>query len=55
MLAPLADLPGLELISLQKGAGSEQLETCSFRRSFVKAQEDISEAMSVVLHLEMTS
>ena len=48
LLAPLADLPGLEFISLQKGAGSEQLEGCSFRRSFVNAQEDISEALSFV-------
>jgi hypothetical protein len=48
LLAPLADLPGLEFISLQKGAGSEQLETCSFRQSFVKAQKDISEAMSFI-------
>lgn len=48
LLAPLADLRGLEFISLQKGAGSEQLETCSFRRAFVNAQKEVSEEMSFV-------
>ncbi len=48
LLAPLADLPGLEFVSLQKGAGSEQLDACSFRSLFVNTQDDISEAMSFV-------
>lgn len=48
LLAPLADLPRLEFVSLQKGAGSEQLDVCSFRPSFVDTQEDISQAMSFV-------
>ncbi|HEY7310260.1 MAG TPA: tetratricopeptide repeat protein [Gemmataceae bacterium] len=29
-LAPLAQVPGVQLLSLQKGAGSEQLGTCPF-------------------------
>ena len=29
--APIAAIPGLELVSLQHGAGSEQLDTCTFR------------------------
>ena len=40
-LAPLAALPGIQLVSLQKGAGLEQLETCSFRDRFVPAQAEI--------------
>jgi tetratricopeptide (TPR) repeat protein len=31
VLGPLADLPGVSLVSLQKGAGVEQLRDCAFR------------------------
>ena len=41
-LAPLAALPGIQLVSLQKGAGLEQLERCSFRHRFVTAQAEIN-------------
>ncbi len=41
-LAPLGDLGGLRLLSLQKGHGSEQLTTCSFRDRFVSCQDDIN-------------
>jgi Flp pilus assembly protein TadD len=41
-LAPLAALPGVRLLSLQRGAGAEQLDSCSFRSSFVADQDDIS-------------
>ena len=34
--------PG-KLLSLQKGTGSEQLETCSFKSSFVSCQRKVSE------------
>lgn len=37
-LKPLAALPQTRLLSLQKGFGSEQLDTCSFRSSFVEEQ-----------------
>lgn len=39
----LAHLPGVQLVSLQKGFGSEQLETCAFRDRFVDCQEEISQ------------
>ena len=38
-LAPLAELTNVEFVSLQKGEGSEQLQTCSFRHRFVACQE----------------
>ncbi|MEB3350840.1 MAG: tetratricopeptide repeat protein [Cyanobacteriota bacterium] len=41
---PLADLPGVRFLSLQKGYGSEQLETCSFRHRFVACQDVIDAA-----------
>ncbi len=40
-LAPLAALPGIQLVSLQKGAGLEQRDACSFRHRFVEAQSEI--------------
>lgn len=46
LLAPLAELPGITFLSLQKGAGSEQLESCSFRHAFTDVQDEISFAMS---------
>ena len=42
--APLASLPGVRFISLQKGYGSEQLSTCSFREQFVSCQDEIDAA-----------
>ncbi|MEB3276098.1 MAG: DUF6165 family protein [Cyanobacteriota bacterium] len=42
-LAPLARIEGVRLLSLQKGAGSEQLEGCSFRDRFVGCQAQVSE------------
>ncbi len=41
-LAPLAAVPGTQLVSLQKVAGLEQLERCSFRPRFVTAQAEIN-------------
>lgn len=40
-LAPLSRVAPLRLVSLQKGAGSEQLPVCTFRASFVAAQEQV--------------
>jgi tetratricopeptide (TPR) repeat protein len=37
----LSQLPGVRLLSLQKGIGQEQLEECSFRQQFVDIQEDV--------------
>ena len=37
-LAPLAAVPGLRLLSLQKGPGSEQVENCGFADRFCRAQ-----------------
>jgi ADP-heptose:LPS heptosyltransferase len=42
--APLASVLGGGLISLQKGAGSEQLAGCSFRDRFVSCQAEIDQA-----------
>jgi len=41
--AALTRITGLSLLSLQKGAGSEQLDTCSFRDRFVSCQEVVSD------------
>lgn len=43
VLAPLADLEDLRFVSVQKGAGSEQLEACSFRDRFIDAQASVSD------------
>ncbi len=43
-LAPLASLPEVRFVSLQKGFGSEQLESCSFRDRFVACQPQVDEA-----------
>ena len=40
-LAPLAEIPGLTFLSLQKGTGSEQLNRCSFRDRFAAAQAEV--------------
>lgn len=41
-LAPIGDLGGFRLLSLQKGYGSEQLATCSFLDRFVSCQQEIN-------------
>ena len=46
--APLAALDGCQWVSLQKGPGSEQLESCSFRHRFVAAQAEIDQAWDFV-------
>ena len=43
-LAPLASLPEVRFVSLQKGFGSEQLQSCSFRDRFVACQPQVDEA-----------
>ncbi|GAB6043748.1 tetratricopeptide repeat protein [Endothiovibrio diazotrophicus] len=45
-LHPLATLPGVELLSLQRGAGSEQLAQCAFRDRFVDHQDAIGEVLA---------
>ena len=46
--APLADSGGIQFVSLQKGPGSEQLETCSFRDHFVEAQAEVDGAWDFI-------
>ena len=41
--ACLADLPDVAFVSLQKGIGSEQLDTCPFRDKFVDCQDEIKD------------
>jgi len=38
-MRPLSEVPGVRLLSLQRGPGAEQLQTCSFRASFVEDRE----------------
>ena len=47
-LAPLAELEGVRLVSLQKGEGSEQLGACGFRERFVDCQAEVEEAWDFV-------
>lgn len=42
-LAPLASLPQLDFLSLQRGPGEEQLHSCSFRARFIPEQEELSQ------------
>lgn len=44
-LAPLAQLDNVQLVSLQKGFGCEQLDTCNFQHRFVSCQHEISQAL----------
>jgi len=46
--APLAECEGIRFVSLQKGPGSEQLESCSFRHRFVDAQGEVDEAWDFI-------
>jgi len=41
--APIAAKTNATLLSLQKGFGSEQFETCSFRNRFVHCQDEVNE------------
>jgi tetratricopeptide (TPR) repeat protein len=41
-LTPLSRITGGSLVSLQKGTGSEQLDQCTFKESFVSCQDEIS-------------
>jgi len=41
--APIAQLTNTTLLSLQKGFGSEQLDTCSFKDRFVSCQDQIND------------
>ena len=41
-LAPLVELEGLSLLSLQKGGGSDQLDNCSFRHRFLSCQAEVN-------------
>jgi tetratricopeptide (TPR) repeat protein len=43
IFAPMAAHPGLSLLSLQKGVGSEQMESCSFQDRFVHCQDQINQ------------
>jgi tetratricopeptide (TPR) repeat protein len=47
-LAKIAELPGLELVSLQKFHGSEQLDGCGFRDRFTVCQPEINESTDFV-------
>jgi tetratricopeptide (TPR) repeat protein len=44
LLAPLAQIPAVELLALQHGAGLEQLSACSFRNRFHPEQDAVSQA-----------
>ena len=41
--APIASKTNSTLLSLQKGFGSEQLETCSFKHRFVSCQDQVND------------
>ena len=41
--APITSSTQISLLSLQKGFGSEQLETCSFKDRFVSCQDQVNE------------
>ena len=43
MFAPITSSPHISFLSLQKGFGSEQLETCSFKDRFVSCQDQVNE------------
>jgi tetratricopeptide (TPR) repeat protein len=46
LLEPLSQVPGLQLLSLQKGPGSEQLARCPFRQRFCPSQALVDGAWS---------
>jgi len=41
-LSEIAEIPNVEFISVQKFAGSEQIDKCSFRDKFIHCQDEIS-------------
>ena len=45
-LAPLAGIEGISLLSLQKGDGTEQLDSCSFPHRFSSAQTAVDQALA---------
>ena len=45
---PLAERGNFQLVSLQKGAGEEQLQTCPFADAFVACQQAISQTWDLV-------
>jgi hypothetical protein len=54
--APLADVPGVQLYSLQKGAGREQLATSSSDRSIIDLAdrlEDFDDTAAAVSNLDL--
>jgi Flp pilus assembly protein TadD len=57
--APLAELAGIRLLSLQKGFGSEQLPNCPFRDHFVACQDlidqtwDFEETAAIIANCEL--
>jgi tetratricopeptide (TPR) repeat protein len=58
-LAPLAEVEGVELVSLQKGPGAEQSECCSFRDRFSPLQPEIDrtwdllETLAILQHCDL--
>ncbi|MCP9848791.1 tetratricopeptide repeat protein [Cyanobium sp. Morenito 9A2] len=48
LFAPLAEIPGVEFVSLQKGPGSEQLAMTSFCDRFVSCQDEVDAAWDFV-------
>jgi Flp pilus assembly protein TadD len=56
---PLADIPAISLLSLQKGYGSEQWERCSFKDRFVSCQKlvnetwDFLETAAIIVHCDL--
>jgi Flp pilus assembly protein TadD len=54
VFAPLAAIPGVQLISLQKGAGSDQLAAASFPITEMGARfNDLADAAAVVAQLDL--
>lgn len=57
--APLADIESVQLISLQKGAGSEQLEVCEFRERILIMDDltgpegNLSDAAAAMMSLDL--
>ena len=48
LFSKIAEKNDCKFLSLQKGFGSEQLETCSFKNKFVKCQEEVNEIWEFV-------
>jgi tetratricopeptide (TPR) repeat protein len=48
LLAPLARLAGVRLLSLQRGFGMEQRHSCSFREAFLDDQEELEAVLDFV-------